>query len=244
MLQAKARGPPAKETNLPRYVEPKPEGIVTRPRQKYMFRVEKSGWTSSTEIIHLSAASIIIMAVGLSWGSPQLEWIYRIFSDPVGTLAWGAFFTAIFLTHELAHKAAAKHYGLWAEFRISVLGAAFTMLSVMTPLIKIISPGAVMIAGAANRKIIGVTALAGPLASIMVASILLSTYLFFPVSLITLNILIGASISAWIAVFNLIPLAMLDGAKIFWWNKANWAASFAGAAILTVVTFTELAPYA
>jgi Zn-dependent protease len=115
---------------------------------------------------------------------------------------------------------------LWAEFRISAIGAAFTMLSVMTPLIKIISPGAVMIAGAANRKIIGITALAGPLSSIIVACTLFGIQFIAPDSLNALSVLRGASLSAWIAAFNLIPLAMFDGAKVFWWDKKAWGFSF------------------
>lgn len=174
------------------------------------------------------------MAIGLSWDSSQLEWVYRIFSDPVGTLAWGMFFTVIFVTHELAHKAAARHYGLWAEFRIRVLGAALTILSIMSP-IKIISPGAVVMAGIANKKIVGITALAGPLMSTAVAYLLFGIYFLIPSSSNALSVLQGAFLSVWIAVFNLIPLAMLDGAKIFSWNKLAWAAIF-GAAIVLMIT--------
>jgi Zn-dependent protease len=214
-------------------MEKKPGETVTRFPSEFIFRSRKAGWTSSTEIVHLSVGALIIMAIGLSWDSPQLEWVYRIFSDPVGTLAWGMFFTAIFVTHELAHKAAARHYGLWAEFRISVLGAALTMLSIMFP-IKIISPGAVVIAGVANKKIVGITALAGPLMSTVVAYVLFGTCFLIPGSSNALSVLQGAFLSVWIAVFNLIPMAVLDGAKIFSWNKLAWAAIFGGAVVLMI----------
>jgi Zn-dependent protease len=231
--QTKARGAPPTETHLPQYVEKKPGETITRFPSEFIFRPKKAGWTSSTELIHLFVGALIIMAIGFSWGGPQLEWVYRIFSDPVGTFAWGMFFTAIFISHELAHKATARHYGLWAEFRISVLGAALTILSIMSP-IKIISPGAVIIAGIANKKIVGITALAGPLMSTVVAYVLFGIYFLVPGSTNALSVLQGAFLSVWIAVFNLIPMAVLDGAKIFSWNKLAWAASFGGAIVLMI----------
>src|SRR5690606_41405996 len=33
---------------------------------------------------------------------------------------------------------------------------------------------------------------------------------------------IGASFNGWIAMFNLIPMGVLDGQKIFDWNKLVW----------------------
>jgi Zn-dependent protease len=240
MWQAKARGAPPTETNIPQYEEKKPEGLNAQFPSEFRFRVKKAGWTSSTELIHLSAGALIIMAIGLSWDSSQIEWVYRIFLDPVGTLAWGMFFTAIFVTHELAHKAAARHYGLWAEFRINAFGAALTLLSIVLP-IKIISPGAVMIAGAANKKIVGITALAGPLMSTVIAYVLFGIYFLIPGSSNALSVLRGAFLSVWIAVFNLIPMAVLDGAKIFSWNKLAWAAIFG---VTTVLMITMLMFYA
>ena len=54
---------------------------------------------------------------------------------------------------------------------------------------------------------------------------------------------LSTKFNAWIALFNLIPLGILDGSKVFWWNKAVWGLSFAVSITLTVLTFTKLGPF-
>jgi Zn-dependent protease len=38
----------------------------------------------------------------------------------------------------------------------------------------------------------------------------------------TLLFALGAQVNTWLAIFNLIPLGPLDGAKILGWNKGAW----------------------
>ena len=235
LWQAMVRQPILKEKSPQQSGEARPPRTVRQPSFQYRFKVQRVGWMSSTEMVHLAAGALIVMAVGLSWGSSGLDWVFRIFSDPVNTFVSAALFTFIFLSHELAHKAVAKQFGLWAEFRISALGAAFTLMTIPLNLIKIVSPGAVNIAGAANKKIIGITALAGPLTSIGLAGVLFGSYFLVPGSSGILLIR-SASLAIWIAVFNLIPLGILDGAKVFWWNKAAWAVSIAVAFAIMMLT--------
>jgi Zn-dependent protease len=47
---------------------------------------------------------------------------------------------------------------------------------------------------------------------------------------------IGAFFNAYVAVFNLIPFGILDGYKIFSWDKKVWALAFAVSAVLTVIS--------
>jgi Zn-dependent protease len=234
LWQAIVRQPVSTEKSFQPSGETQPSYTVGQPQFQYPFRVKRVGWMSSTEMLHLTVGALIVMAVGLSWNSSGLDWVFRIFSEPVNTLVSAAFFTFIFLSHELAHKAVAKQYGLWAEFRISLLGAAFTLMTIPVNLIKIVSPGAVNIAGAADKKVIGITALAGPLTSIGLTCVLLSFSFLVPASSNDL-LLNSASLAIWIAVFNLIPFGILDGAKVFWWNKTAWATSFAVAVALMLV---------
>ncbi len=214
---------------------PLPPPPVGQPSYVYRYRVQRVGWTSTTELVHLAAGALIVMTVGLSWGSSGLDWVFRIFTDPFTTFVSAALFTFIFLSHELAHKAVAKQFGLWAEFRLSALGAVFTLMTVPLNQIKIVSIGAVNIAGASDKKTIGITALAGPLTSIGLTGVFLSFYLLVPsssnVSLLRNIVWIAASI----AIFNLIPLGILDGAKVFWWNKGVWAVSIASAAAMMML---------
>ncbi len=209
------------------------------PMFHYRYKVKAEDWTSSAEIIHLTAGALIIMVVGLAWNSVGLEWIYRIFLNPFSTFISAVIFTLIFLSHELAHKIVARQYGLWAEFRINLFGAVLTIISISMPLIKIIYPGAVHIVGPADRKIIGVSALAGPLTSIGIASVILSFILFYSegISKLLIN---SAFLAIWIAVLNLVPVGIFDGAKVFLWNKTVWAISFIVAVMLmfAVLTFS------
>jgi Zn-dependent protease len=140
-------------------------------------------------------------------------------------------FTLSFLLHELAHKFSAQHFTLWAEFRLTLQGALITLISFFLPF-KIISPGAVMIVGSGTKVTIGKMALAGPITNILLAigCILIAT--------ITQDFFwFVAFINAFLAVFNLIPFGMMDGLKVFKWNKVAWIVAFSTAIALTAYTY-------
>ena len=44
-------------------------------------------------------------------------------------------------------------------------------------------------------------------------------------------------LNAFMAAFNLIPFGVLDGYKIFSFNKKVWALTFVPSAVLAVITF-------
>jgi len=126
---------------------------------------------------------------------------------------------------------------LWAEFRITVWGAIITLLSIISPF-KIISPGAVMIGGMADRKTIGKISIVGPSTNIVLALLFL---LLFQVSQISIvfgfAFAFGVLINSFIAVFNLIPFGILDGFKVFSWNKVIWAVAFSISLALTIYSY-------
>jgi Zn-dependent protease len=142
-------------------------------------------------------------------------------------------FTASFLLHEIAHKFTAQRYNMWAEFRLTMQGALLTLLSVfLPPPFKIIAPGAVMIVGSGTTKTVGKISIAGPTTNIILAVgcslvALVSHELFWFV----------AFINAFLAVFNLIPFGIMDGLKIYKWNKTYWAVAFATAIALAALTY-------
>jgi Zn-dependent protease len=43
--------------------------------------------------------------------------------------------------------------------------------------------------------------------------------------------------NAWIAIFNLIPIGVLDGYKVFNWNKMIWILAFATSIVLGIITY-------
>jgi len=206
-----------------------------QPLAEYPFRIRREGWTSTTEIYHLAVGATVVMAVGLSMSGFGFSWIWKVIQNPMLMFGSAFLFMFIFISHEIAHKAAAKHFGMWAEFRLSLLGIALTAISIASPLIKIISPGAVMISGATDRKTVGKVAFAGPLINIISAVFLYAVIFPFSTGQLTIMLLRGAALSSWMATFNLIPIGMLDGAKVIWWSKAVWTAGFGVSAILSLI---------
>jgi len=186
---------------------------------------------SSTEIRHLTISALLVMSVGLTW-------IFFLQELPPQILVGSALiFTSIFLLHEIAHKFVAQHFGLWAEFRLTMFGAIITLLSIISPF-KIISPGAVMIAGPASKRVVGITAIAGPLTNIVLGVVFFGISNLLPkTSALFLVAVLSAAISTFIAVFNLVPIGILDGLKVFGWNKIIWGAAFTSSVALIVAIF-------
>jgi len=186
---------------------------------------------SKKEIKHLTVAALLVTAVGLSFIG-----FSNIFSNDYTLLAsFIIIFTASFFMHEIAHKIAAQMRGFWAEFRLTIMGALLTLISVISPFFKIISPGAVMISGFADSEKIGKISIAGPTTNITLATIFLAITFLLPQysSIFTL----GAAFNAWIALFNLIPFGMLDGFKVFLWSKKLWTLAFTASLVLTITSY-------
>jgi Zn-dependent protease len=98
---------------------------------------------------------------------------------------------------------------------------------------KFIAPGAVMV-GLSDKNRFGRVALIGPLTNLIMGfSFLISTHLYPYQS----YLYAGASFNAWIAMFNMLPFGVLDGQKIFDWNKILWACTMAGAMILFIIAY-------
>jgi len=139
-----------------------------------------------------------------------------------------------FLLHELGHKVVAQHYGCFAEFRAF---REMLLLAILLSFTGIIfaAPGAVMISGHVNRVAHGKIASAGPLMNVILASFFLLTLFFYHGKIFVPLLLYSIHINALLAVFNLIPFALFDGAKIFAWDKKIWGGMIAMAGTLLVV---------
>lgn len=209
----------------------------TQPAYQYKVtirqqRQRKIIWFSTTELKHLLFGALLTLAIGISM---PLYFNPSLYNYPEIFITVSFVFTISFIVHELAHKIVAQHYGLWAEFRITMFGALITMLSIISPF-KIISPGAVMIAGTPDRETIGKTSIAGPLTNISLALLFLAfTRLFTGLGLTIAEF--GLLINSVIALFNLIPFGVLDGFKIFFWNKTIWVLAFSASLALTIYAY-------
>ena len=186
-----------------------------------IFRIK----SSRTELLHLTIATALVTCVGLSLNQ------YRTFSWQFLTI-----FISAFLVHELAHKFLAQYYGSWAEFRAEMYGLIITGISALPIMpFKFIAPGAVMV-HLGDRQKFGRVALIGPVTNLVMGFSFLLLSIFVSDSNAQ-YFAIGASFNGWIAMFNMIPMGMLDGQKIFDWNKTVWGISMAAAMVLFVIGY-------
>lgn len=130
-----------------------------------------------------------------------------------------------FVLHELAHKYVAIHYGAKAGFRMWPFGLVFALLSAFLGFI-FAAPGAVYIYGNIDTKQNGIISLAGPLTNVLLA--FLFAFLFLGSGSIVLQAIgsLGITVNLFLALFNMLPLFILDGSKVFKWNPAVWALVF------------------
>jgi Zn-dependent protease len=215
------------------------QAIIVQKQRPYEYTISyaptqpKRGkiYFSSKEIKHLTIAALLVIGVGLSLGL----FSNLFYTDYVMLVTFTIILTTSFFLHEIAHKIVAQREGLWAEFRLTLIGTILTLISVITPLFKIISPGAVMIAGSADMKSMGKTSIAGPMINITLSMMFLAGTFLFPQQIQILAL--AAFFNAWIALFNLIPLGILDGFKIFQWNKKDWVLTFTPSLILMIISY-------
>ena len=134
-----------------------------------------------------------------------------------------------FVLHELSHKFVAQRYGFWAEFRMWPMGL---LLALATSLLGFIfaAPGATYISGMnISKEENGKISLAGPMVNVVIALIFLPFAIFGTGFWADLGGY-GTYINIFLALFNLLPIGPLDGAKVFGWNKILWAIAFVGLA--------------
>jgi len=154
--------------------------------------------------ISFAFAIILKGSIGLSF--------YQVFIIAFVTVGTG------FLLHELGHKIVAQRYGCFAEFRSF---DQMLMLAVVMSFFGFIfaAPGAVMIQGHVGMARNGRISAAGPMVNLVLALVFLFLIISFPAGLLHAISFYGFFINSWLALFNLIPIWNLDGAKILKWNK-------------------------
>src|SRR5256712_5249305 len=203
-----------------------------------LIRAPKLSSISSRELYALSAALLVL---GLSFsmryvfsGLRPLE-VLEVFLLTLLVIGTG------FLGHELAHKFSAQRYGCWAEFKLWTVGAIMALLFAVISQGTFIfaAHGAVYIASRSSyfgegidRKANGVISLVGPLVNIAASALFAialagSTALGFG-DLVIANafhfLRVGFQITIWLGAFNMIPFFILDGQKVFTWDRKIWAA--------------------
>ncbi|WP_421909847.1 site-2 protease family protein [Methanolacinia petrolearia] len=143
-----------------------------------------------------------------------------------------------FLLHELAHKFMAIKYGYWAEFRkdTQMLLVAIALAALVG--VVFAAPGATMIYSRdcrmMTREESGVISIAGPAVNLVLCipfflMIVAGAAMGYPNTggilplILFLTGMVGLSVNSMIAFFNMLPISVLDGKKVFAWNPAVFA---------------------
>jgi len=185
---------------------------------------------SRIEIKDLAVAGVVLT---LAYTLYQFGWSGLL--EPFLLIVMALLVGSAFILHELGHKWMAQRFGAWSEFRANyqMLGIMMLLAAIPGLGIFIAAPGAVWTHGHLRTDQHGRIALAGPVVNIM-----LVIAFFVGSSVFGLPFLVaGASINAYLAVFNLIPVAPFDGHAISQWSWGVWGASMtvAGVFMLAVM---------
>lgn len=189
------------------------------------------------------AISMVVLALAfmiLYRGNAVMTYLRYHLGD---TMCWVALFVTClilvffsFLLHELGHKFTAQRYGMWSEFRMFPAGLVITLLSSFMGFL-FAAPGAVVIQGYADKEANGRISIAGPIVNIVLAAIGIVGCLLTNYSSAVLFFSMFASLNAFLALFNLLPIPPLDGSKIASWNIPVYVVTFAIAALEVAYIF-------
>lgn len=233
------RGPFYDEQGNMYYEERVPIYKISKPDQPVF------NYFSKTELIHLTIGIGLMFGVSFSLFWSYVLWFAMPFTIPQ-ILVLCAMVVPGFLFHELGHKFMGIRLNCWSEFRLIKRMAILTAITIIPiPFFKIVCPGAVMISEVdpeTDKEKMGKIALAGPYVNFFLGGILiiLGYFLLMNPTQQTwgFTVLMGAELNAFLGIFNLLPVMILDGLKIYRWNKAIYFISISlGAVILLLSIF-------
>jgi len=154
-----------------------------------------------------------------------------------------------FILHEMAHKFTAMKFGYYAEFRKDNMMLLVAIALAAMVGVVFAAPGATVIYNNSidgrgiSRQENGKISAAGPLVNLILCipfAVLLvygGTGAGLAGNLFSTIGMIGLQVNAMIAAFNMLPVSVLDGRKVFAWNKGIFVVLIVAAFGALVVSF-------
>ena len=146
-----------------------------------------------------------------------------------------------FFIHELGHKFTAQRMGLWSEYRMFPMGLIVAVVMSMFGFL-FAAPGVVYIRGYVDPEQDGKISMAGPATNIVLALIGLALAMALNGQPLMVPFYLLFILNASLALFNLLPIGILDGAKVMRWNSSIWLLCIAVAAVLFLSRIAGLLP--
>ncbi|MFH0962035.1 MAG: site-2 protease family protein [archaeon] len=204
---------------------------MLRRKRGETFFIFSRFYFSLTELAHLFISALVISLVfaypfsGCNLGAGCIAMSLAVFFLLVGSA---------FAIHESSHKLTAQHFGVRSEYRMWTGGLLLAIAMKILAGFTFIAPGAAYFEpykrqghlpmlfreNYLTKAEVGKIGLAGPLSNIVLALV------FFALSpFLGQFSAYGIEINLALALFNLIPLNPIDGAKIFSWSWKIWLAA-------------------
>ena len=196
------------------------------------------------ELMHIASAVLALSLAFTVYGGVSQDAFVPLLVINVISVGLGV------VLHELAHKYAAIHYGAFARFIAWPLGLVLMLLMAVFQFpILVGAPGAVYIFSPLSKKQNGIVSVVGPLTNLALS--LLFAFLVLPFAIVAAGLpaiaaflvtlaVNGARVNAMLAVFNMLPIAPLDGSKVLFWDPKAYTAVMVAAIALTAAWFIVL----
>lgn len=124
-----------------------------------------------------------------------------------------------FIAHELAHRYVARRHGFYARFKVDRRTLALVVITSFFDFV-FAAPGELEFEGEPTEREEVLIDAAGPIISLILA-------LFFFATMPGYFSLYGYRVNSWLAFFNMVPVAGLDGESIYRYDKHKFAMLFA-----------------